>query len=192
MELSPRLYHWLVRPKFLTDLYINNVLKLNFDFTNKIVLDFGCGTGSTSSIFIPSNYLGVDPDSRRVAYAKRLHPNHNFNVLKGSRLPISDNSIDYILIIAVLHHISSDDIQAYLQDFPRILKPYGKIVVIEPCLFKHSYLSNWFMNFFDKGKYIRDEESYLEMFKINNFRTEVIKRYKKLFYNEIFFSASLS
>lgn len=192
MDLSPRLYHRLIRPKLLTDLFINNNIRTNFDLTDKKVLDFGCGIGSSSCIFNPTNYLGVDLDPKRVAYAKRLYANYSFHVFDGNRLPVSDNSIDYVLIIAVLHHIKSDDLHMYLKKFQPILKPYGKIVVMEPCFFENSYFNNWFMKCFDKGKYIRNEDSYLEIFEKNQFRTEVIKRYKRFFYNEIFFSASLN
>ena len=191
MELSPRLYHWLIRSKFLTDSYINNFIRINFDYTNKRVLDFGCGIGTSSPLFEPDNYIGMDPDFKRIAYAKYLYPGYSFNVLKDKQLPVSSNSIDYILIIAVLHHISFDNIQNYVQEFQRILKPYGKLIIIEPCFSKNSNINNWFMSFFDNGQYIRDETSYLEMFEINNFYTKVIKRFKKLlFYNEIFFTAT--
>ena len=190
MELSPRLYHWLIRSKSLTDLYINNFIRINFDYTNKRVLDFGCGVGTSSPIFEPANYIGVDPDFKRIAYAKYLYPDYSFNVLKDKQLPVSNNSIDYILIIAVLHHISYDNIQNYVQEFQRILKPCGKLIVIEPCFFKNSNINNRLMSIFDNGKYIQYETSYLEMFEINNFCTKVIKRFKKFFYNEIFFTAS--
>jgi len=190
MELSPRLYHWFIRPRFLTDLFINNIIKYDFDFNNKKILDFGSGTGSSSSIFAPTDYIGIDPDPKRIAYAKRLYPNYHFSVFQGSELPVSGNSIDYVLIIAVLHHIPSDKLPSYLQEFHRILKPQGKILVIEPCHYKNSHFNNWFMNFFDNGKYIRNEEGYLEIFRENHFQTKLLKRYKKLFYNEFFFSAS--
>jgi len=191
MELSPKLYHRIVRPTFVTNFYINNALRENFNLAHKTVLDFGCGVGSSSCLFTPANYLGVDIDSSRIAYAKRIHPNYNFKVIKENLLPIASNSLDYIMIIAVLHHIASDKIQPCLQEFQRILKPYGKIIVTEPCIFENSRFNNWFMRSLDNGKYIRTEKSYLNLFEDNKFQVKVIKKYRRLFYNEILFSATV-
>lgn len=192
MELSPRLYHWFVRPKIFTKLYINNVLQKSFDFTNKNVLDFGCGIGSSSSIFDPSRYLGIDPDWKRVAYAKRLYPNYQFDVITGKQLPLNHCSLDFIVIVAVLHHISSEEILNYIHQFKRVLKASGQILVIEPYFANSSHLSNNLMKYFDNGSYIRDQERYLEFFEINQFKTTILKQFKKFFYNEIFFSATLN
>ncbi len=192
MELSPRLYHWFVRPKLLTKLYINNVLQTSFDFSNKSVLDFGCGIGSSSSIFDPNLYLGIDPDYNRVVYAKRLYPTHQFDVIDGKELPLNNCSFDYIVMVAVLHHISSGDILKYLQQFKHALKPFGRILVIEPCLIKSSHISNSLMEFFDNGPYIRDQEGYEELFQTNNFRITILKQFNRFFYNELFFSATLN
>lgn len=190
MELSPQLYHLFVRPRWVTKMYVSNMIGSRFDFDNKSVLDFGSGIGSSSYLFDSANYLGVEPDPRRVAYARRLHPGYQFRVLEENRLPVADQSVDYILIIAVLHHIPMADLPRYLEEFRRVLKPYGKILVMEPCFFQHSPFNNWFMSFFDKGKYIQSEDGYLNVFGNHRYQVEKLKQFKKLFlYNELFFSA---
>lgn len=192
MELSPRLYHWVVRPKLFTKLYINNVLKTNFDFSTRNVLDFGCGIGTSCSIFNPNYYLGVDLDSKRIDYAKQLYPTYQFNVFDGKELPLKHRSLDFIVIVAVLHHISNEDIRNYLNQFRQALKSYGQILVIEPCLSENSRLRNSLMNFFDNGTYIRDEKDYINLFEDNHYKTSVLKQFKRFFYNEVFFSAQLN
>jgi len=190
MELSPGLYRFLVRPKWFTKLYINNIMEYNFDFRNKAVLDFGCGTGAVSYMFSPEDYMGVDCSYRRVAYAKRLHPDYKFGVFQGDRLPANDSSMDYVIIISVLHHISSQDLLHCLYEFRRVLKPEGSILAMEPCFFKDSHISNYFMSVFDKGKYIRNEDEYLNIFKKCNYETKVLRRFNELFfYNKLFFEA---
>lgn len=151
MELPPILYHWFVRPKWFFDIYIGNIITTNFSFDNKTVLDFGCGVGSSCFMLNPSNYIGIDCDSRRIDYAKRLYPDYNFDVLCGNQLPIDDNSIDYILIISVLHHIPPGLLKDYMKEFYRVIKKDGKIIINEPCFFEKSYFNNLFMSFFDKG-----------------------------------------
>lgn len=195
MELSPRLYHWLVRPKWYNNLYINKRLKSlfeNIDFENKKVLDFGCGIGSNSPMFNPEGYVGIDTDIKRIQYASNKYPNYKFQVFKEEALPFLDNSIDYVLIVAVLHHISPKMRSNYLKEFKRVLKPTGEIIVIEPCLFRKSIISNWYMLTFDKGKYICNEKEYLKVFREENYKIKKINKFKKCFiYNEIFFTANL-
>jgi ubiquinone/menaquinone biosynthesis C-methylase UbiE len=191
MELSPKLYNWFVRPKWFSHLLINGVITKQFDFTNKQVLDFGCGIGSCCSIFSPDYYMGVDCDAKRIYYASHNNPQHSFKVMNGHNLPALRNSFDYILIISVLHHIAQKELTGYLKEFHRILKPNGKIIVYEPCFFENNNFNNLFMKVFDRGKYIQIEDKYLEMFTNCNYDTEIHERYHQLlFYNKLFFSAS--
>lgn len=167
-------------------------MQAHFEFDGQLVLDFGSGTGANCSMFHPHLYLGVDPDARRIDYAKRLYPGHKFNVFDGKELPVENETIDNLLIIAVLHHIPSDGITSYMKEFMRILKPTGTIIVMEPCICKEKPLCNWFMKWYDKGEYIRNEEQYLRLFRDHNYDCNVIKRFRKCFlYHELFFTAKL-
>lgn len=192
MELSPKMYHWFVRPKWFTSRYNNTLKSLlkDFDFYNKKVLDFGCGVGSSSSIFNPRNYIGVDCDAKRISYARRLYTDYRFEIAIDNNLFFSDKSIDFILIMAVLHHISPQETSTYIKEFSRVIKPNGKILVIEPCNFKKTPITNWYMNCFDKGKYISNEEDYQNMFNNHSYETQTLKRFKKCLYNELFFIAT--
>ncbi|KGO14241.1 hypothetical protein AL714_09455 [Clostridium botulinum] len=196
MELSPKLYHYFVRPKWFTEKYIENRLRFilaDYNFTNKSILDFGCGIGSNSIMFNPKDYLGVDYDKKRINYAKKMFYPYKFNSFDGINLPVSSNSIDYIIIIAVLHHINKDDITNYLNEFRRVLKPTGEIIIIEPCFFKDSQLSNFAMKFLDKGRFIRSKEEYVKIFKDDTWQIKSLNRFKKcIVYNEIFFSVALN
>lgn len=190
MELSPRMYRLFVRPKWVTKLYIRDTLNNMFDFNEKIIMDFGCGTGSCSQMFAPENYIGADCDYRRVLYARHLYPEYSFRALEDGNLPVPDSSIDYIVIISVLHHIPTQELKQYLEEFRRVLKNGGSIIAMEPCYRYNSHLCNYFMSVFDKGKYIRNEKGYLDIFNNCKYETEVLKRYNQLlFYNKLFFTA---
>lgn len=187
---SPKLYHWFVRPKWFTKKYIHNHIQSRFLFNGKNVLDFGCGTGANCPMFHPNKYIGLDPDVRRIDYAKRVYPDHTFQAFDNNKLPVDDKSMDYIVIIAVLHHISSDDIARCMKEFKRVLKPNGTIIVMEPCICEKKPLCNWFMNWYDNGEYIRNEEQYLRLFREHDFTPHPISRFRKcLLYHELFFSA---
>jgi ubiquinone/menaquinone biosynthesis C-methylase UbiE len=192
LQLSPRIYHTFVRPSWFTKKYIQNNIQQHFDFTGKTVLDFGAGTGANCTLSSPGYYFGIDPDQRRIDFAKKRYPQYRFEVFSGNEIPADDKSFDFILIIAVLHHIPPETISGYVKEFRRILKADGKIVAIEPCFFHNCTLSNWFMKRYDKGEYIRNEEEYLSYFTEESFRCTVLKKFKKcFFYNELYFTASL-
>ena len=194
MELSPKHYYWLVRPQWFSKLYMDKLtgsLLNDFDFKTKKVLDFGCGIGTNSWIFQPQNYIGIDCDSKRISWANKMYEDYNFIAVKKSSLPIDSNTMDYVFIMAVLHHMPSDLILLYLDEFTRVLKQNGKILVIEPCLSQEKPINNWFMKSLDKGKYLRNQEAYLELFSQKNYCTITVKQFKKcILYNEIFFTAS--
>lgn len=193
MPLHPRLYHWFVRPRWITKKYIHDHINNHFHLDNKHVLDFGSGTGANCCIFKPEQYLGIEPDMKRVDLAQRLYPNHRFMQFDKQNIPISDQSIDYIIVIAVLHHLHDDQIKDYLLEFERILKPEGKIIVMEPYLCKRAIFNNRFMKWYDDGEYIRNEEGYMNLFQAGRFECQILKKFTKCFlYNEIFFFAKPS
>lgn len=192
MHLSPMLYHRIVRPRWFTKKYIHDHIKSRFSLADKTVLDLGCGTGANCSMCGPDQYYGIDPDANRIQFAKQLYPKHTFMVFDGKRLPLPNHSVDLIFIVAVLHHISNEQINEYLQEFHRVLKPEGNVVVIEPFLCRKNKFNNWFMTRYDNGEYIRKEEDYLQLFENQHYKCDVVKKFRKcLLYNEIFFSAKL-
>lgn len=189
--LSPKYYHLIVRPNWFIKYYIKPNICNFFITENKKILDFGCGTGSNSQLFHPKDYIGIDCDKKRISYAKSLNPYYAFRTTENDILPVKSHSIDYILIVSVLHHIPSNIFSSILKEFRRVLNSDGKIIAIEPCIYKEFPICNSFMNLFDKGKYIREEEEYLSIFHNHKYETQVHKRFNQLMlYNKIFFSAS--
>lgn len=195
MEISPRLYHYFVRPKWFTKRYIQqrlNPLLDEYDFNNKFVIDFGCGIGSNCIMFDSKKYIGLDYDPRRVEYASKIFSSYKFETFNGSYLTVPTNSIDYILIMSVLHHIDNKNILSYIREFKRVLKPQGEIIIMEPCFFDDAPFTNFLMKGVDKGRYIRCKEDYLELFNGMNWNIMNIKRLRKcIIYNEVFFTVKL-
>lgn len=78
MELTPRLYHYFVRPRWFSNRFYNMLFQNSFNFKEKYILDFGCGIGSAAGLFDPKYYIGVDTDKKRIDYAKKLYPDYSF------------------------------------------------------------------------------------------------------------------
>ncbi len=190
MELMPAVYRFMIRPSWFTKHYIKPLMLKEFDFSNKFVLEFGCGVGTNSKMFRPHQYLGVDCDTKRIKYASRLFHHYDFATIDGPSIPLPNKAVDYVIIISVLHHIPTDFIPEYLEEFKRLLKDNGKVVIMEPCFHDHSDFCNTLMGFFDKGKYIKYENGYLSLFKNNGYSTSLLKTFSQLcLYRKILFSA---
>ncbi|MCP8616352.1 class I SAM-dependent methyltransferase [Salirhabdus salicampi] len=123
-------------------------------------------------------------------FAKKNFPEYDFNLFENDEINVKNNSIDVILIIAVLHHIPPNKIRSYVKQFQQKLKLGGQIIAIEPCFFEKSKIINWYMDKFDNGFFIQNEEGYHDYFNREGFQCETIQTFRKLFlYNELFFTA---
>ena len=99
------------------------------------ILDIGCGTGKVLGEIVRLNpqakIIGVDVSKYAIRIASKKLPNSKFHHIKdGKKLPINDNSIDFIVCLDVIEHIY--DIQNIYREFKRILRPGGKILITTP------------------------------------------------------------
>jgi len=109
--------------------------EFNFNLTN--YLDIGCGdcivTEKLGKLLglKSKNIYGVDFNEFSEQQYK-INNNINFTILQKNykKLPYNDNSISFITLINVLHHV--DNLDILLSEIKRILKPSGILMIIEP------------------------------------------------------------
>lgn len=99
-----------------------------------VVADLGCGTGAVTADLARhvKQVIGVDQSPAMLKAArKRTHGLANVDLRKGSleKLPIESASCDAVLLVLVLTYVVS--IEAALHEAARILKPGGKLVVVD-------------------------------------------------------------
>ena len=163
-------------------------IKENFSLDpSEKVLDIGSGTGEFADSFKKADYFGIDISPIYVNYAKKKNKG-KFEVMDATRLQFSDNSFDYILIMAILHHLSDEDIEKVLLEAKRVLVPGGRILIMEDAKVKN--LENFLVRFFqkfDKGEFIREPKEYdrlisksFEIIKTEAFRSGTITYYSLL------------
>lgn len=113
------------------------------------VLDVGCGTGlsagAAKEIVGPQGYVvGLEPSRGMLGEAlggQRVHTG-----VRGiaESLPIGDNRFDFLCMSFALRHVA--DLQKAFQEFQRVLKPGGTLLLVEMTP-PRSSLSYWLLRF---------------------------------------------
>ena len=109
-------------------------------FRGAEVLDFGCATGwlSLALANVGCKVIGVDiaPSALRLADALcakrgvRAGGEVRFAAYDGQRLPLENSSVDRIVCFDAFHHVKNQ--RATLCEFARVLRPGGRIAMVEP------------------------------------------------------------
>jgi ubiquinone/menaquinone biosynthesis C-methylase UbiE len=150
---------------------------------SQTVLDFGCGIGHLSRLFENSSYVGIDPLPNCIKSAKQLYPeklNRRFHVGDETSLrDFNDAQFDTIMAIGVLHHVVDSKLESFQRESYRLLKPSGRLVTLDPVYFEGQKKINRFVISRDRGKNVRFENQYKEIF-TSSFHTIEVKHYRNL------------
>ncbi|MDA3959044.1 class I SAM-dependent methyltransferase [Oceanispirochaeta sp.] len=100
----------------------------------KVLVDFGAGTGfftSRMAVFAPeADIHAMDIQPEMIDYLQEHMPDTvSPMLLRGNTIPLADNSVDALWNIAVYHELEDRDI--FLAEVFRILKPDGKLLIID-------------------------------------------------------------
>lgn len=99
------------------------------------ILDFGCGTGSLLEALSLEGLdpIGVDISQGLLRRCRDRHIQKAPRVVQmnGKELPFHDASFDAITIYIVLMYIADEELTQLFQEFARVLKPSGRLVVME-------------------------------------------------------------
>lgn len=120
------------------------------------VLDCGCGTGEYAELFEPGRYLGVELNPAYVAYARRRHPRHRFEVGDFCRWNEQPGGFGLTLVNGVLHHLGDEAARAFLASAVRALAPAGTLLVIEDVSLPRAGWITRLVHELDVGEHIRD------------------------------------
>lgn len=114
------------------------------------VLDVGCGQGRMArpmTEFLTGRYEGFDIDKSGIEWCQVEYKDasnftfHHANVFnarynetgsvaaKNFQFPFEDNSFDRVFLTSVFTHMFKDDVENYLAEIARVLKPGGKCLV---------------------------------------------------------------
>lgn len=103
------------------------------------VLDVGCGTGwftrrAARVVGASGTAWGIDPapDMIRIATQTGALNGAHFELAAMEALPFDDSSFDLVVASMVLHHLPPDLKNQGLREVMRVLKPGGRLFLVEP------------------------------------------------------------
>ncbi|MBU2511069.1 methyltransferase domain-containing protein [bacterium] len=123
----------------------------------KTVLEVGCGTGHWLNVFKNDPFvIGIDASPAMLSKANT--PESSCYLVQGldNRLPIKNNSIDFIYCVNAIHHF--EDPEKFIHECKPILTQNGILSII--CMNPHAGLDNWFIYDFFSGTLEKDLQRY--------------------------------
>ncbi len=129
------------------------------------VLDAASGTSQLFHLVTPAEYYGIDLDADRVRLAARRHPLARVAASDASRLALRDGRFDAVLASGLFHHVDDATAGRILEEFARVLKPGGRLVVLDAIWPTRWYNAVGFVGrLADDGRHVRWSEEYLRLF----------------------------
>lgn len=116
------------------------------------VLDLGCGDGSSTKSLHEegiSDVWGIDPSPYLLGQAVQRYKGINFIHSLAEATDFDDDRFDGACFCWVLHEVPSEVSDQILKECFRILKPGGKLVIMEPS--KHQFRGKYFKLLRDYG-----------------------------------------
>lgn len=99
------------------------------DLQGAHILDIGCGDRSYEKyIGLKNHYVGIDVEFSGRSDESKI-PDYFYD---GENIPLKDDSVDVILFLEVLEHVTNPD--RLLPEIRRVLKPKGLIIFSVPFL----------------------------------------------------------
>lgn len=104
------------------------------------VLDVGCGTGTVAllakeRVGEAGRVCGIDPGPRQIARARLKGTRQglpiDFQVGVIEQIPYPDQSFDVVVSTLMMHHLPDDLKRAGLAEIHRVLKPEGRLVIVD-------------------------------------------------------------
>jgi ubiquinone/menaquinone biosynthesis C-methylase UbiE len=126
--------------KFTQGLLDTDLILKTLDIeAGQIMLDAGCGNGYVSKLLAErvgqsGKVYALDKNNYFIQTLKKETQGSNIEPIEvdiTSRIPLNDSSIDIIYVSTVMHIFSSKQIQDFLQEAKRLLKPNGTLAIVE-------------------------------------------------------------
>ena len=137
-------------------------------FAGGRVLEVGCGPG-TNFEWWPENveYVGCDLSEEYIAYAKQRYGGRAefYATPVGGLVGLGLKPFNAIIAIAVLHHLSDDQVTQLCEEAAALLAPGGVFMTGDPCFTAEQSRVERFVTSCDRGRFVRFPEQYQALLK---------------------------
>lgn len=115
-------------------------LKLAAIMPGEAVLDVGCGTGTLALLAkkyagTEGKVVGIDPTAKMIDVARRKASRRGadvqFNLGVIEKLAHANEEFDVVLSTLMMHHLPAELKQEGLVEVRRVLKPQGRLVIVD-------------------------------------------------------------
>ena len=147
-------------PWFDSEANLSTFFKLLGPGPGERILDVGAGRGALAERVQTrggSEVHAVDRSKERVAKMQEVHPSLRSCLADSASLPYPDSYFDKVYSTLALHHFT--DQRKSIQEFARVLKPAGPLVIVE---IQPRSVQGMFMRLFENG-ILRSHLKFLEM-----------------------------
>lgn len=176
-KFKPGVLGFFINYNFLIRRAIYAVIRDNATKLEGSLLDFGCGTKPYKDLFVNVNeYLGVD---YMIEGREQVRDDVD-RFYDGKVIPFEDQRFDSILSTEVLEHVFNID--ELLQEFNRVLKDKGKVIISTPFMWEEHEMP------YDFARYTTPALQFL--YQKHGFR--VIENFKTGNYIEVIFQFHLN
>jgi len=155
---------------------------------NKIILDAGCGNGKNIKYIIENlkmkEIYGIDYSHEfiKLCSEKFINSNIIFKEMNITNLHFPDNYFDYIISIAVIHHLNPENRIKMIKELVRVVKNNGLILISAWGIIRTDNFK--LPNTLKNATKLNDNNDYLIPFKSNNI---IYQRYYHLYQNNELF-----
>jgi ubiquinone/menaquinone biosynthesis C-methylase UbiE len=128
----------------------------------KKILDVGCGPGDWVLKFPNSEYVGIDISQEYIDNANnRFGKLGRFYCVSVDEIEKIDiTKIDIVIIKAVLHHLSDEQISGMLEKLKNVMNPGGVLITLDCAFFpKQNPISRMLVSL-DRGMFVREVDHY--------------------------------
>ena len=96
------------------------------------VLDVGCGNGKASLTLMEEGFdvIGMDISDVAIGVCANAYGNRMKAICASAdSIPLNGSSVDGVVMIHVLEHLTEDELKASVKEAYRVLRPGGKVFV---------------------------------------------------------------
>jgi ubiquinone/menaquinone biosynthesis C-methylase UbiE len=122
-------------------------LKMSSPQEGMLVLDVGCGTGSSLHLYHAAGcrVYGIDASSSMLAIARnKLGPRASLQLGDASQMPFADGRFDLVVAMFILHEMPAEIRPLVMSETLRILKREGRILIIDYHWARTHFPAGWF------------------------------------------------